>query len=246
MPTYSTHGSIDTQWTFVPLTPSYPTPISSGEVMYLQVCHGSNATIAAGSVTGATEFTLINTTTGVGGQLRQFIYRRVGTSTEAGNVTLNMSASSSTIRWRAVIHKFTGMNTSTLEDSTATTTAAASTDCAAPTVTALGGNRLGVTFGAWALGSDVITVPAFAGETGANWLQAFDAFDAGSTLAPPLMFMQTAQFASSGVVTGGISTSTTSGAYVTAGLSLIGGGGAPVFLGGTFHTAIFGGGIVTE
>lgn len=245
MPTYSTHGTIDTQWTYLPLTPSYPTPISSGEVMYLQVAHGSNATVAAGTVTGATEFTLINTTTGVGGQLRQFIYRRLGTSTEAGNVTLNISASSSTIRWRAVIHKFIGMST-LFEDSTATVTAAASTDCAAPTVTAEGSNRLGVAFGTWALGSDVISIPDFAGETGANWLKAFDAFDAGSTLAPPLMFMQTAQFASSGVVTGGISTSTTSGAYVTAGLSLIGGGGAPVFLGGIFNTAIFGGGIVTE
>lgn len=250
MPIYSTHGSFaDALTNALTLSPSYPSGIVAGDVLYLHLAHGPGVGVCALPITGATEFTMISSASGgTGNTARQFIYRRVATSTESGTVTLSCTSTFTGVRWKAVIHKFSGLNTSTLEDSAAALATGNSTTATAPSVTALGRNRLGVVFGAWNLGADVISVPEFTGESGGDWLKRYDAFDElDSTLGTPLMFMHTATLSSSGTISGGISTSTTAGSgYILTGLSLIGSGGAPVFVGGTFQTAIFGGGIVTD
>lgn len=224
IPVYSTHGSIAAGLLTAPLQPGWPATVTAGDVLYLHVMHQAGTIPAASPITGATEFDLLINATSTGAAMRHWIYRRVALGSETGNIAglFMTTATASNAFWRAVIHRFTGMTTTTgYEDGVGSILSGSSINPGAPTVTSLGPNRLAVAFGAQSW-TPTAPITSYTGETGGDWLVEFDTVTAGSTAQNTQAFLQTAALASSGILSGGQITTTSSAVWLVSGLSLVG------------------------
>ncbi|MEK6807912.1 MAG: hypothetical protein AABX75_02685 [Nanoarchaeota archaeon] len=191
------------------LTPSWPA-VSAGNLALVQVvCRNLTMTpttpagfsIVQGPITGST--------------CRQWIMGKICDGTETGN--LSITVSTSTLAKMARIYAFENNATASYTEGATFSTGAVSSSISARPVTTLDKYRLAVTFVAV---SDDNALSPFVGETGGDWTEATPEFTTTQGLDGALQ-LQIAIMASSGTITGGVSTMIAADPWILSAFAII-------------------------
>src|SRR3990172_483084 len=205
------HAGAGASATTSPVAVPYPTGITAGNFLILQVSVRNLTSVP----TDPSGWTLLYGPDTSGTSVRQWIYGKIADGTESGDLSLAHDAS---IVVAARIYLFRSVLGTSYTEGGSTTNISGSIVYDAG-VTTSGANRLAVNF--VAISDNNTGITDFVGETGGDWTEAVAEYSFATGLDGTLQ-LQTAAMVSSGTIDGGSYTMQAADAGIIRGFALIG------------------------
>lgn len=211
LPLYDSSGAYSRVAGNVSLTPSYPT-VSAGDRLELFLAHRNNATQLTATYGGLGAWRLVKLQTQ--SSARFWVYTMEATGSESGNLTITVSGGTSAINHTAVIHRFTGADTST-EEAVNGQGGGSGTNPTDVSVTTTDVDRLAIN---GVMKNNGESILEFTGESGGDWLLKSEG--SGTPTNDCRLGLEAADMAAAATINGGSCTGT-SGLWMVIGYALL-------------------------